>query len=123
VLIVDFAWIERYYLPVMFPVMLIASYGLGRFIQQIQSQKEKIVFFSSFIIAQAFYIIPFIEEIYYSSYTRNESPWSEQMLVHSQLALNDPLVYVSTITFVMIFGLIYVRIKTRISIETRQTRS
>jgi len=119
VLIVDFVWIERYYLPVMFPVMLIASYGLGKFIQQIQNQKEKILFFSSFIIAQAFYIIPFIEEIYYSSYSRILSPWNQQMLVHSQLALNDPLVYVSSITFVMIFGLIYLRIKTRILVEKR----
>ena len=123
VLIVDYPWIERYYLPVMFPVMLIASYGLGKFIQQIQNQKEKILFFSSFIIAQAFYIIPFIEEIYYSSYSRILSPWNQQMLVHSQLALNDPLVYVSSITFVMIFGLIYLRIKTRILVEKRQARS
>ena len=122
VLVVDYAWIERYYLPVMFPVMLIASYGLGRFIKEIQSQKEKILFFSSFIIAQAIYLIPFIEEIYYSSYTRILSPWSQHMLVHSQLALNDPLVYVSSITFIMIFVLIYLRIKTKIPAETRQVR-
>ena len=54
-LIVDHPTLIRYYLPVMFPVMLIAAYGLGNFIKQIQSQKEKILFFyvfrnSSFII-------------------------------------------------------------------------
>jgi len=123
ILIVDFPWMERYYLPTMFSIILIASYGLGRFIKEIQNQKEKILFFSSFIIAQALYIIPFIEEIYYSSYSRILSPWSQQMPIHSQLALNDPLVFISTFTFIMIFVLIYLRIKTRIPVETRQARS
>jgi len=44
-LFVDRFTIERYYLPIMFPVMLIASYGLWNFIQQIQTQKGKILFF------------------------------------------------------------------------------
>jgi len=118
VLTVNLATIERYYLPVMFSIILIASYGLGRFIKQIQSQKEKILFFMSFIIAHSLYIIPFVNEIYYSgAYWRNPLP------VSSQLSLYDPLVYVSTITFVMIFVLIYLRIKTAIPGKTRQARS
>jgi len=35
ILIVDFVWIERYYIPLMFPVILIASYALAEFIKQI----------------------------------------------------------------------------------------
>jgi len=120
VLVVDFAWIERYYLPVMFPIILIASYSLGNFIKQIQSQTEKIIFFLSFMVAQSLYIIPFIEEIYNSTNSR-VSPWSSPLPVSSQLSLNDPIVFVSSITFVMIFILIYLRIKTRISVETKQT--
>jgi len=41
--------------------------------------------------------------------------------VSSQLSLSYPLVYVSTITFLMIFVLIYLRIKTRMPAKTRQT--
>jgi len=115
VLVVDDPTIERYYLPVMFPVMLIASYGLGRFIQTISSQKEKILFFGSFMIAHSLYLITLLDKIYYPS-----GNWITPLPVSSQLSLNDPLVYVSTITFLMIFGLIYLRTKTRIPIETRQ---
>jgi len=118
VLVVDDPTIERYYIPVMFPVMLIASYGLGRFIQQIHSQKEKILFFMSFIIAHSLYIITLLDKIYIPS-----GNWITPLPVSSQLSLNDPLVYVSTITFVMIFILIYLRIKIRIPVETRQAKS
>jgi len=118
-LIVDFPWMERYYLPVMFPVMLIAAYGLGNFIKEIQSQKEKILFFTSFIMAHALYIILFFDKIFIS----NNMSWMSPLPVSSQLALNDPLVYVSTITFIMIFALIVIRIKTRIPVETRQAKS
>jgi len=121
VLVVDFAWIERYYLPVMFPIILIASYSLGNFIKQIQNQTEKIIFFLSFIIAQSLYIVPFVSEIYYSSNSRL-FPWSSPLPVSSQLSLNEPLVYVSSIVFVMIFVLIYLRIKTTIPAETKQAR-
>jgi len=116
--VVDYPTVDRYYLPLMFSIILIASYGLGKFIKQILSQKEKILFFMSFIIAHSLYIIPFVNEIYYSgAYWRNPLP------VSSQLSLNDSLVYVSTITFLMIFVLIYFRIKTAIPLETRQARS
>jgi len=131
VLVVDFATIERYYLPPLIPVMLIASYGLGRFIEQIQGQKEKILFFMSFIIAHSLYIVPFIGEMYLNDEVRSlayqfnipERSWLSPLPVSSQLSLNDPLVYVSTITFLMIFGLIYIRIKTRIPVEKRQAWS
>jgi len=119
VLIVDFPWMERYYLPVMFSVMLIAAYGLGSFIKQIQSQKEKILFFTSFVIAHLLYIVPFFDKIYFS----NNMSWMSPLPVSSQLALNDPLVYVSSITFIMIFVLILIRIKTRIPVETREATS
>jgi len=106
VLIVNFPTMERYYLPVMFPMMLIASYGLGIFIKQIQNQKEKILFFSSFIIAHSLYIISFFENIYFSNTFETES-----FQTSSQIALNNPIVYVSTITFLMISLLIFLRIK------------
>jgi len=118
VFIVDDPFVERYYLPVMFPVMLIASYGLGRFIKQIQNQKEKVIFFTSFIIAHSLYVISFFNEIYFSN-----AFWESPLPVSSQLSLNDALVYVSTITFIMIFILIYVRAKTTFPVQTRQAKS
>jgi len=128
VLTVNAATIERYYLPLMFSIILVASYGLGRFIQQIHSQKEKILFFVSFIIAHSLYIIPFVGEMYLSDEVHSlafrfwipERSWLSPLPVSSQLSLNDPLVYVSTITFLMIFGLIYLRIKIRTPVETKQ---
>jgi len=118
VLVVDEPTLERYYLPVMFPVMLIAAYGLGNFIKQIQSQKEKILFFTSFIVAHLLYIVPYFDKIYFS----NNTIWESPLPVSSQLALNSPLVFVSSITFIMIFILIYIRIKIRIPVETREAR-
>jgi len=131
VLTINLATIERYYLPVMFPIMLIASYGLGRFIKEIQNQKEKILFFTSFIITHSLYVISFFDKIYIKSdeltlaaqFWIIGTSWLSPLPVSSQLALNDPLVYVSTITFIMIFVLIFIRIKTRIPVETRQARS
>jgi len=113
VLINDFPRMERYYLPVMFPIMLIASYGLARFIKQIQSQKEKILLFGSFIIAHSVYIISFFDIIYFSN--TNDTVRIDQW---PYIMLNDPLVYVPAITFIMIFGLVYLRMKTRIPAKT-----
>jgi len=114
VLIVDFVWIERYYLTLMFPVILIASCALGEFVKQIQNQKEKILFFMLFIIAHSLYIISFFDKIYFLN-TR----WYSPLPVSSQLSLIDPLVYVSSIMFVGISFLIYLRVKIRITAETR----
>jgi len=112
---------ERYYLPAMFPIILIASYALGKFIKQIQNQKEKILFFMSFIIAHSLYIISFFDEIYFSGfgYYVNYNNIYNPYAVSSQLSLIDPLVYVSTIIFVGVFILIYLRVKLGISVETR----
>jgi len=131
VLTVNAATLERYYLPPMFPIMLIASYGLGRFIKEIQSQKEKILFITSFIIAHSLYVISFFDKIYVKSdeitlavqFWIPATSWLSPLPVSSQLALNSPLVFVSTFTFIMIFILIYIRIKTRIPVETRQAKS
>jgi len=119
VLIINEPTNERYYLPVMFPIILIASYALGNFIKQIQNQKEKILFFMSFIIAHSLYIISFFDEIYFTGFNVFNTVVNP-LPVSSQLSLNDPLVYVSTIIFVMIFVLIYLRAKLTIPSETRQ---
>jgi len=104
---VDFRPIDRFYLGPFFPLILIASYGLWNFIQQIQNQKEKILFFMSFIIAHSLYLIPHLGEIYRST----TFWWKNPFPVSSELSLNEPLVYVSSIVFVIIFVIILLRSK------------
>jgi len=116
VLIVNEPNIERYYLPIMFPVILIASYGLWRFIQKIKNQKEKILFFLSFMVAHSLYVISLFDGIYFSG-----GLMPKPLPVYSQLALQEPLVYVSTIIFVIIFGLVYYRTKNGTIIKNKIT--
>jgi len=113
VLLVNAPTIERYYIPLMFPVILIASYALGGFIKQIQNQKEKILFFMLFIIAHSLYIISLFDKIYFS-----HTMWQSPLPVSSQLSLNDPLVYLSSMLLVAVSFLIYLRVKIRITAET-----
>jgi len=116
ILTVDLFHVERYYLPAIFPILFIASYGLWRFIKQIQNQKEKILFSAFFIITHTLYLIPLLNSIYFSSEIFVESP----LPVSSQLSLNEPLVYLSSLVFVMIFVLIYLNIRLRILVEKRK---
>jgi len=118
ILVVDDPTIERYYLPLMLSIILIAAYGLGSFVKQIHGNKEKILFFTSFIIAHSTYIITLVDKMYFPS-----ANLINPLPVSSQLSLNDPLVYVSSITFIMIFVLIYLRIKTTVPLENRQSMS
>jgi len=114
VLVVNEPVVERFYFPPMFPIILIASYALAEFIKQIQNQKEKILFFMLFIIAHSLYIISFFDEIYFS-----HTMWQSPLPVSSQLSLIEPLVYLSSMMFVGISFLIYLRVKIRTTVETR----
>ena len=107
VLFVDYPPVERFYLNPLFPIVLLASYGLWNFIKQIKNQKEKILFFMSFIIAHSLYVIPQLDEIYFST----SGWWRNPIPVSSESSLIEPLVYVSSIIFVVIFVLVSLRIK------------
>jgi len=115
VLVMNEPSVERFYLPLMFPVILIASYALGEFIKQIQNQKKKILFFMLFIITHSLYIISFFDEIYFS----NRGGWLSPLPVSSEHSLIDPVVYLSSMIFVGISFLIYLRVKIRTTAETR----
>jgi len=110
VLFVDKPPLERYYLGPFFPLILIASYGLWNFIKQIQNQKEKILFVMLFIIAHSLYLIPHIDKIYLHVY--EYLFWKSPLPVSSELSLNEPLVYLSSIIFVVIFVIVLLRSKT-----------
>jgi len=74
-----------------------------------------------FIITHSLYIISFFDKIYFSGFSILNI-MNNPLPVSSQLSLIDPLVYVSTIIFVMIFILIYLRVRLGISVEARQAR-
>jgi len=95
--------------------MLIAAYALGDFIKQIQNQKEKIIFFILFITAHSLYIISFFDELYFSNIR-----WFSPFPISLQHALIDPLVSVSTIIFVGVTFLVYLRPKLEPSTKTIQ---
>jgi len=99
----------------MFPLILIASYALTEFIKQIQNKKEKILFFMLFIIAHSLYIISFFDEIYFS----NTGWWGNPLPVLSEHSLIEPVVYLSSMMFVGISLLIYLRVKMRTTAEPR----
>jgi len=102
--------VERYYLSPFFPLILIASYGLWNFIKQIKNQKKRILFVMLFFIAHSLYLIPHIDKIYLHLYEWRffKSP----LPVAAELSLNDPLVYLSSIIFVVIFIIVLLRSKT-----------
>jgi len=120
VLTTDYYHITRLWLPNFFPIVFIASYGLWRFVEQIQNKKEKILFSAVFLISHSLYLIPHLNLLYFKS---PPSFVTSPFPVNSQFSLTDPLVYVSTITFVMIFILTYLRIKMLSSAQTRKASS
>jgi len=89
---------ERYYLPVMIPVMIIASYGMWNILGKIHSKKEKILLFVSFIFCHSLFTLTFWETIYFSpgKFQFNPLPFTMQN------ALNDPIIQWSSIGFVIL---------------------
>ena len=85
--------------------------------EQIKNQKEKILFLMLFLITHSLYIISFFDHVYFSSIW-----WRNPFPVSSQLSLIEPLVYVSTIIFLMIFVIIYLRVKIGIPAQTGQVK-
>ncbi len=98
------------------PEVAPSSYGFWRFIKQIKNQKGKILFSAFFIITHTLYLIPLLNTIYFSQEVYVESP----LPVSSQLSLNEPIVYLSSLLFVLIFVLICLNIKLRIPVEKRK---
>jgi len=108
-LTVAWVYIERFYIPLMFPIMFIAAYGLSNFLMLIKSKKEQIAFFVLFIFSHAVYALSFWERIYFLPYVQ----WGEQIIRQKQMAMatiqntiDNSFVYVTTIvliTFIIIY--------------------
>jgi len=89
---------ERYFFPVMIPVMLIASYGMWNLLGKIQSKKEKFLLFFSFIFCHSLFTLTFWKTIYFSPNQMMLNP----LLFSMQNSFNDPIVIWASIGFVIL---------------------
>jgi len=88
---------SRYYLPLLFPIMLIASYGIEKYCR-VLTTNEKILVLASYFITQIFMTITFIKIIYFS----NKQILSEPLPLSLQEGLSDIIVLLSSFFFVVI---------------------
>ena len=89
---------ERYFFPVMIPIMLIASYGMWNLLGKIQNKKEKFLLVFSFIFCHSLFTLTFWKTIYFSPNQMMLNP----LLFSMQNAFNDPIVIWSSIGFVIL---------------------
>ena len=95
----------RHLIPLFIPMILIASYGLSRFISNEPSLKVKAIFVSIFIISHAVTILAFSDLIYYSP----EFIWPAPLPISLQESLEFPIVSILGIIFLITFGVFAIR--------------
>ncbi|MDE1725696.1 MAG: glycosyltransferase family 39 protein [Thaumarchaeota archaeon] len=110
--IVDFQ-MERYYLLLLFPIMLVSAYGVWRFLERLD-KKIHLVLFGSFLISHILTTMVFWKYIYFSTGVR----WLNPLGVNLQSALQHKSVIISSIIFVIIF-IIILSYKVRINARSR----
>jgi len=97
---------ERYFLPLMFPIMIIASYGMWNLICKIQSKKEKFLLFFSFIFCHSLFTLTFWKTIYFSpgvdAVDPNRIISPSHLPFTMQNAINDPIIQWTSIGFIII---------------------
>ena len=95
----------RHLIPLFIPMILIASYGLSRFISNESNLKAKIIFVSIFIISHAITILAFSDLIYYSP----GFIWPTPLPFSLQASLEFPIVSILGIIFLITFGIFAIR--------------
>ena len=105
---------SRFFLPLMFPMILIMSYGLWRFCENIASNKIIIGFVSLTIISHVITYLVFWKMIYFEPLTIWRLPWD----VNLRDSLSDPVVFYVSIVFLVSFSAVSIfrkRISKKIS--------
>ena len=115
-LITDSYNATRYFLPLMFPMMLMMSYGLWRFIENISSTNLKFYFVSLFIFTHGITYMIFWERIY----LQPTIIWRLPYEINLRESLSEPIVYVSSIIFIISFFVIYFKNKNDNNSQTTQ---
>ena len=98
ILTVSSFWVERFYVPLFFPILFIASYGIYLFIKKIKNKKIQISFFVFFIFTHIVTTLNFWNVLYQSPDERWGNPLTEMNL---QTAFENPVVIVSSLLFVI----------------------
>ena len=97
--------VGRHFFVLLIPMILIASYGLSRFISNESNLKAKIIFVSIFIISHAITILAFSDLIYYSP----GFIWPTPLPFSLQASLEFPIVSILGIVFLITFGIFAIR--------------
>tara|TARA_B100002049_G_scaffold162500_1_gene121694 strand:- start:763 stop:2352 length:1590 start_codon:yes stop_codon:yes gene_type:complete len=97
--------VGRHFFVLLIPMILIASYGLSRFISNEPNLKAKIIFISIFIISHAITILAFSDLIYYSP----GFIWPTPLPFNLQASLELPIVSILGIIFLITFGAFAIR--------------
>ena len=92
-------WAERLFVPLIFPISLIASYGLWRFIDDIRNKKTQITFYVFFMFCHIITALFFWEYIYFSPNVY----WSRLEQLTLQTALTQPAIYLPAIVLIGFF--------------------
>lgn len=98
ILTVESFWVERFYVPLFFPILFIASYGIYLFIKKIKTKKIQISFFVFFIFCHIVTTLSFWNVLYQSPDERWGNPLTEMNL---QTAFENPVVIISSLLFVI----------------------
>ena len=102
-LITDSYNVTRYFLPLIFPMLLMMSYGLWRFIENIPFIKLKLYFVCLFIFSHAITYLIFWERIYFQP----TIIWRLPHDINLRESLSEPIVYVSSLVFIISLVIIY----------------
>jgi len=96
---------SRHFIPIIFPMILIMSYGLWKFLKNFNYNKIKIFFISLVIFSHAITFLVFWEFIYF----KPDMIWSLPSIFTLRDSLSNPIVMYSGIAFILFFSLICIK--------------
>jgi hypothetical protein len=96
---------SRHFIPIIFPMILIMSYGLWRFLKNFSYTKTKIFFIGLVLFCHAITILIFSELIYF----KPDMIWIMPSIITFRDALSNPIVLYSGIIFIFIFSYVYIK--------------
>ena len=114
-LITDSYNVTRYFLPLIFPMILMMSYGLWRFIEKISSNKIKLYFICIFIFSHSITYLIFWKRIYLEP----TIIWRLPHDINLRESLSEPVVYLSSIIFGISLFIIYYKYSKNTKFNTK----
>ena len=91
---------SRHFIPIIFPMILIMSYGLCKFLKNFSFNKIKIFFILLVMFCHAITSLIFLELIYY----KPDMIWIMPSIVTFRDSLSNPIVLYTGVIFILIFS-------------------